>query len=205
MAAPLAVAQTDPGAAGSLDVHLRAVVVAPEATDLKVTAGGAPLTVTSSSITTSVIPEIDATYFLTNHIGVEVIAGTTQHSIHASIAQVADGAKLNLGSVWLLPPTVTAKYYFDSTGAFRPYVGAGVNYTLFYSPHSEAVPGMHYGNDWGTALQAGVDIPVMAGYFVNVDAKQLFLNDGVKADGGAIRAHANINPLLIGFGVGYRF
>jgi outer membrane protein len=201
--APAAMAQADDGVAGHLDVHLRGVLVAPEAS-LKGTIGGAPLTLTNSSITNSFVPEIDATYFLTDNIGVELIAATTQHSVHTTVVNPALG-KVDLGSIWLLPPTLTAKYYFDAKGPFRPYIGAGVNYTLFYSPRSGALPEMKYGNSWGTALQVGVDVPAANGYFVNLDVKQLFLNDGVKAVGGAVHAHAVINPLLVGFGVGYRF
>lgn len=197
--APVAFAD-DSDAAGHIDFDLRGVLVAPEAS-IKVAEHGMALP-GSGSITDSYIPEVDATYFVTNHFGVEIIAGTTQHSVHFT----TDGSRLDLGSVWLLPPTVTAKYYFDSVGSVRPYVGAGVNYTLFYSQRSGAVPGMRYGNNWGTALQAGADVPIGNGpYFLNVDVKQLFLTDSVKADGGIVRAHAVINPLLFGVGVGVRF
>lgn len=197
--APVAFAD-DTDAAGHIDFDLRGVLVAPEAS-IKVAEHGTALP-GSGSITDSFVPEVDATYFITNHFGVEVIAATTQHSVHFTTGS----SRLDLGSVWLLPPTVTAKYYFDSIGSVRPYLGAGVNYTLFYSPRSGAVPDMKYGNNWGTALQAGADVPIGNGpYFLNVDVKQLFLNDSVKAEGGIVRAHAVINPLLFGIGVGIRF
>lgn len=196
LAVPLAMADDDSGAAGHFDIHLRGVLVAPEAGG-SVTVEGEKLP-GSLSISDSFVPEIDGTYFLTDHIGFELIAATTQHSPHFS--GVGD-----LGSVWLLPPTLTAKYYFDSTGAFRPYLGAGLNYTAFYSPRSGAVPGMKYSDSWGEALQAGIDIPVGDGpFFLNLDVKQIFLNDSVKADGGLVRAHAIINPFLFGTGVGIR-
>lgn len=199
IAAPLAYAddsQTD-GVAGHFQLRLRALGVLPDA--------GGTVTVSgvrvpgSLSITNSAVPEIDATYFITDHIGVEVIAATTKHSVHFST--VGD-----LGSVWLLPPTVTAQYHFCPDSQFRPYVGAGVNYTAFYSPHSGAVPGMKYDDSWGWALQAGTDIALgNSPYFLNLDAKKLFLNTDVKAAGGIVRAHAEINPWIIGTGVGIRF
>lgn len=37
-----------------------------------------------------------------------------------------------VGKVWLLPPTLTFQYHFTDFGAFKPYVGAGVNYTILY-------------------------------------------------------------------------
>ena len=31
----------------------------------------------------------------------------------------------------MLPPTLTAQYHFNPHGAVRPYLGAGVNYSIF--------------------------------------------------------------------------
>lgn len=200
LAAPAAFAQTQGDVAGSFDVHLRGLFVSPEAS-IHGEAGGTKLPITGASISDSFVPEVDGTYYVTNNIGVELIAATTQHSAHVTLGGTT---KADLGSVWLLPPTLTAKYVFDSTGPIRPYVGAGVNYTLFYSPRSGLLPDMKYGNSWGTALQAGVDVPVQGPYFLNLDVKQLFLNDSVKAVGGVVKAHAVINPLIVGFGVGIR-
>lgn len=203
LSAPAAMAQTDASdvtdVAGHFDIHLRGVYVDPEAS-IHGEAGGAKLPITSSSISDSYVPEVDVTYYLTNHIGAELIAATTQHSPHVTIG----GTNADLGSVWLLPPTLTLKYSFDPDGAIRPYLGAGVNYTAFYSPRSGALADTKYGDAWGTALQAGVDVPVSGPFFVNLDVKQVFLNDSVKAVGGLVRAHAVINPLLFGAGVGIR-
>ena len=88
---------------------------------------------------------------------------------------------------------------------FRPYVGAGINYTIFYSPRSP-LPDVSYENNFGWALQAGVDVPMGDGpYFLNFDVKKIFLTTEMKADGGIIQAHAALNPWLIGAGVGVRF
>ncbi|MBN8930529.1 MAG: OmpW family protein, partial [Rhizobium pusense] len=38
-----------------------------------------------------------------------------------------------LASTWVLPPTLTAQYHFNPKGAVRPYVGAGINYTIFWN------------------------------------------------------------------------
>lgn len=199
--APAALAD-DLGVAGHFDVHLRGVVVSPEAS-IKAEEGGVKLPLSNTTISDSLVPEIDATYYVTDHVGVELIAATTQHSPHATLGTT----KLDLGRVWLLPPTLTVKYSFDPTGQLiRPYVGAGVNYTMFYSPHDGALPDMKYGNSAGFALQAGADVPLGSSpYFLNVDVKKIFLVDSVKAVGGVVRAQAVINPWLIGFGVGMRF
>ncbi|MEJ0026609.1 MAG: OmpW family outer membrane protein [Rhizomicrobium sp.] len=192
-----ALADDDLGVAGHFQVRLRGLAVLPDAS-AKVTVGGVPLA-SKTDVTDSFIPEIDGTYFITDHIGVELIAGTTKHSVHNSVAG-------NVGSVWLLPPTLTVQYHFDPTGPIRLYVGAGVNYTFFYSAHSAGFPPISFSNNAGFALQAGVDVPIGDGpYFVNFDAKKLFLSTTMKAAGGAIRASADLDPWIVGTGIGIRF
>jgi len=184
-------------AQGDWQVRVRALGVMPDASGT-VTVAGVPLP-GSLSATDSLVPEVDFTYFFADHWAAELIAATTQHSVHQTTAG-------DIGSVWLLPPTLTVQYHFNPEGRFRPYVGAGVNYTIFYSPRSP-LPNIHYSDSFGWALQAGVDVPLGAnGYFFNADVKKLFLSTDVSALGGVVRAKGvDLNPWIIGLGVGYRF
>lgn len=192
-----AFADDDTGLAGHFQVRLRGLAVIPDA-HATVTVSGAPIG-GNTDVTSSFIPEIDGTYFLTDHIGVELIAATTKHAVHHSLAG-------DVGSVWLLPPTLTVQYHFDPTGAIRPYVGAGVNYTFFYDAHSATYAPIGFSNNFGWALQAGADVPVGDGpYFVNFDVKKLFLSTTMKAAGGVVRASADLDPWIVGAGVGIRF
>ena len=186
----------DGDVAGHFQVRLRGLAVLPDASaDIKI--GGTSIG-GKTDVTNSVIPEIDGTYFFTDHFAVELIAATTKHSVHNTVAG-------DVGSVWLLPPTLTAQYHFDPDGAIRPYVGAGINYTFFYSPTSP-LPAIHYSDSFGWALQAGVDVPVGDGpYFLNFDVKKLFLSTHIRAAGGTVQASADLNPWIIGAGVGIRF
>ena len=190
-------AQTDPpGVAGTFQVRLRGIAVVPDPS-ATITISGKAIGGTTS-VTDSVIPEADLTYFLTDNIGVEAIAGVTRHTVSNSVAG-------RVSSVSLLPPTVTAQYHFDPNGAIRPYVGAGINYTFFYNP-SSALPNIGFKNSFGWALQAGADVPVGDGpYFLNVDVKKLFLNTSIKAAGGTVQAKASLDPWLLGMGMGMRF
>jgi outer membrane protein len=120
------------------------------------------------------------TYFITDHISLEAIAAVTRHTARNSAA----GA---VASVWLLPPTITAQYQFDPSGSLRPYVGAGINYTVFYGAKS-ALPNIGFKNSFGWALQAGADVPVGDGpYFLNLDVKKVFMGTHVRASGGAVQ------------------
>ena len=176
----------------------RVVLVAPEESgDLSVAGGAIPGDV---SIDTYVIPELDITYFFTKNIAAELILGTTKHNPKA----VNLPGSLDLGDVWLLPPTLTLQYHFMPEGKIRPYIGAGVNYTIFYGKDEPTGMTVEYDNNFGWALQAGVDIPINDHWSMNVDVKQVFLSTDVTVN-GAIKADVDINPTLVGIGVGYRF
>lgn len=156
------------------------------------------------SYSDSVIPELDITYFFTDNIAAELILGTT----YANIKE--DGAVgVPVGRAWLLPPTLTLQYHFTDFGAFKPYVGAGINYTFFYNQSEK--PGFHnldVDNHVGAALQAGFDYMIDQHWGVNFDVKKIFLETKWSADHdtlGPLSGKAKINPWLIGAGVTYRF
>lgn len=186
----------DGGVAGHFQVRLRGAAVVPDPS-ATITVSGANIGGVTK-VSDSFVPEADLTYFVTGNIAVEAIAAVTKHTVRNSVAGT-------VASVWLLPPTITAQYHFDPEGAVRPYVGAGINYTFFYDPHS-ALPNIGFKNGFGWALQAGADVPVGEGpYFLNFDVKKVFLGTHVRAAGGAVQASARLNPWIIGAGLGLRF
>lgn len=162
------------------------------------------------NISNSFIPELDFTYFFTEHFAAELILGTTKHDVQAVETAAGD---VDLGSVWLLPPTLTAQYHFyaSKNKVFKPYIGAGVNYTLFYNVESGAVADVEYDNAVGFAAQLGFDLMIDDTFFVNVDAKRLFLKTDVTVDASnlapdlSIPAEVDINPWLLGIGFGMKF
>ncbi|MDP2540575.1 OmpW family protein [Tenacibaculum discolor] len=151
----------------------------------------------------SFIPELDFTYYFTENIAAELILGTANHDVKAVNTALGN---VNLGDVWLLPPTLTLQYHFNISD-FKPYVGAGVNYTIFYNADPGAVVDVDYENGFGYALQLGFDYDLDDTWFLNVDAKYIGLSTDVSVNAGiaTVPAEVDINPLLIGFGVGMRF
>ncbi len=151
----------------------------------------------------NVIPELDFTYFFTENIAAELILGTTKHDVKTVNTSLGN---VDLGHVWLLPPTLTIQYHFN-LNKFRPYVGAGANYTFFYNADPGAVVNVKYENSIGYALQLGFDYDLDDTWFLNFDAKYLGLSTDVTVDAGiaTVPASVDINPLLIGFGVGLKF
>ncbi|POZ61349.1 OmpW/AlkL family protein [Chromobacterium alticapitis] len=186
-------------AQGDILARFRVIDVAPSASWDN--SGAVPgLTVDAKS---AVVPELDFTYMITNNIGTELILGTSRHKI--STNKFGD-----VGKVSVLPPTLTLQYHFAPEATFRPYVGAGLNYTRFYD-NDLNVPGVTHlsvkNNSFGPALQAGADIAINKSWFFNVDVKKLWVKTDVSADqlGGAKLGTLHIDPWVFGIGVGTKF
>lgn len=156
------------------------------------------------------IPELDFTYFFTKNIAAELILGTSRHTVAANNTAVGD---LDLGSVWLLPPTLMLQYHLHAGEVFKPYVGVGANYTIFYNEKSGVAHGIKYDNKFGYGFQVGFDIDLNDRFFINLDFKKLFLETDVTVDasnlnGGQtldIPAKVKVDPMLLGVGLGMRF
>lgn len=182
-------------------VRIRGLIIAPnESAEIELIGGDV-------SISPSFIPEIDFTYFFTKNIAAELILGTSEHDVTAVGTAVGD---INLGSVWLLPPTLTAQYHFTGNKV-KPYLGAGINYTIFYSvDEGPTADEVSYKNSVGFAFQAGCDIDINENWFLNFDVKKIYLNteatvNATSALGATVKADVDINPLVLGFGIGRRF
>jgi outer membrane protein len=173
-------------------LRVRALGVVPEESS-SVNIGG------NVKVGNALVPEIDLTYFLTEHVAAEIIAGTARHDLtHSSGA--------DLGKVWILPPTLTLQYHFTPENSFSPYVGAGINYSIMYGEDTASgFSDLDVGNGFGTALQAGFDYWVDDHWGLNLDVKKLWLNVDASLNQGTIRADVDLDPWLIGAGVSYRF
>ncbi|MEC9345139.1 MAG: OmpW family outer membrane protein [Pseudomonadota bacterium] len=194
--------------AGDLQVRVRTIGVLPtgDSGPIQPTFPGASL-----SAGNAVVPEIDLTYFVTDNIGLELIAATTRHQIKG---QGALAGLDNAASAWLLPPTLTLQYHFNPEGQFRPYVGAGINWTLFYGERADGSLVNAVGptkveatNSLGLAMQAGFDYEIAKNWVINADIKYIRLDTNVSLDTGlgTQRTNLAINPVIIGIGLGYSF
>lgn len=159
-------------------------------------ATGVPTGLTISDISNTVIPELDFTYFWTSNMAMELVLGTTPHKVEAS-------GNIDVGDVWLLPPTLTLQYHPLPESRFSPYVGAGINYTIFYG-EGGGLSGFDVQNSFGVALQAGVDYALSGPWSLNLDVKKIFLRPEAVTD--TLRVdNVKIDPWLVSVGVGYRF
>lgn len=184
--------------AGSLLMRLRAIHMHSDTNGTTDAIGG------SAEVDPDTVPELDFSYFFTDNIAVELILGTTRHSVRVNNTSIGN---VELGKVSMLPPVVTLQYHFWPKQQFSPYLGAGVNYTIFYNEDkSSAISSIEYKDSFGWALQAGLDIALPDPWYFNIDVKKVFLSTDIKVNGGAINArNVDLDPWVFGIGVGYRF
>lgn len=147
------------------------------------------------SVNNKTIPEVDISYFFNKNVAAELILTVPQkHDLRAG--------STNIGSLKHLPPSLLLQYHFDAPG-FKPYVGAGVNYTRFSSVNLPAGVDIDR-NSWGGALQVGVDIPLNKNLSLNFDVKKVYIKTDVFS-GGVKAGTFKVDPVLVGVGLGWRF
>lgn len=179
----------------------RALVVVPqEEASLRI--GGVPVPGADVDISTSVVPELDISYFFNRNIALELILGVTPHNVKGA----GSLAGTRIGSAWLLPPTLTLQYHFTDFGRFKPYVGAGVNYTVFFDEKAKGgFTDFDLKDSFGAVLQVGFDYMIDEHWGINFDVKKVFLEPKVKVNNGLVSGKVRIDPWLIGTGITYRF
>ncbi len=148
-------------------------------------------------VSNKTIPEVDISYFFTQHIATELILTYPQkHDV------TLDGAKI--GTIKHLPPTLTVQYHFMPEATFRPYLGAGVNYTTFSKVNLLDGAASLEHDSFGLALQAGADVAIDKHWSLNFDIKKVQIRSDVMI-AGAKASRVKVDPVLLGVGVGYRF
>jgi outer membrane protein len=143
------------------------------------------------------IGEVDVSYFLNKNVAAELILTLPQSQVVHSSVLNADA-----GTFKHLPPTLTLQYHFTDIQGFKPYVGAGVNYTKITA--DKLAPYSLDSKSFGAAFQVGVDVPLTKQVSFNVDVKKVYIQTDVYSS-GTKAGTLKLDPVLVGVGVGYRF
>ena len=186
--------------AGTWIVDVRGTDVSPS-TSNAITAGGAP-TGLHVHVSDSYVPTLGFTYFATNHVAIEAILGTSFHQIKA----VGPGVDVAVRDTWVLPPVVTVQYHFAPAAKVDPYLGAGLNYMLFYGGTNKAgFTGVKTPDGFGYALQAGGNVALHGPWLLNVDVKKVYFETKASVDNGALQSDVHLDPWVLSLGVGRKF
>jgi outer membrane protein len=153
------------------------------------------------SVNSKVFPEVDISYFFTPNFAAELILTYPQkHDIRSN--------GNDIGTLKHLPPTLSLQYHVTGM-SFRPYVGAGINYTNFsavkFAPAVATALGANVDrSSFGLSLQAGVDVPVGGGWLLNLDVKKVQIRTDVTSFGNKV-GEFKVDPVLVSIGIGKRF
>ncbi len=153
-------------------------------------------TIAGLTVNDKTIGEVDVSYFLNKNVAAELILTLPQ-----SQAVTLNGAPF--GTFKHLPPTLTLQYHFTDFSGFKPYLGAGVNYTKITADHLSTGYNLD-SKSYGAAFQVGVDVPLTKQVSLNLDVKKLHIQTDVYSSGSKAGT-LKLDPVLVGVGVGYRF
>ncbi|MDP4538774.1 OmpW family outer membrane protein [Qipengyuania sp. DY56-A-20] len=197
---------------GSVQVKAFATAVLPDGkiSEVETDIVGLPAA-TQTEANDNVVPTVAIEYFLSENLSLETICCLTQHDVDAISG--LPGAEL-VADAKLIPATITAKYHFD-LGAAKPYIGAGAAYFIFLGedPGAATLPlgvtDFDLSDEFGLALQAGVDVPLNdRGLGISLDAKRYFIDTTARwfvGDTVAIQTEHQLDPWVVSAGLAYRF
>lgn len=143
----------------------------------------------------------NATYLLTPNWGLELLAALPfEHDINLN-----GGGKV--AETKHLPPTLSLQYHFNPNGAWRPYAGAGLNYTLFFDEKTSGALNaaeLELDPSWGLAVQLGLDVQLGSDWFANADVRWMDIDSDAKLNGVSLGT-VEIDPYAFGLSIGRRF
>ncbi|MCW5202835.1 outer membrane beta-barrel protein [Desulfobulbus sp. US4] len=168
---------------------------------------------------------LTATYMLTSNLGLEVLAATP--FTHDIVGQ-GDIEGVAVGETQHLPPTLSLQYHFGSeNGVFNPYIGVGLNVTMFFSeevdgqlvdtlntlPTIAGLGGINSVNmeldpSIGLAAQAGVDVKVADNWYVNAAVWYIDISTTAELTtdiGTTHEVDVDIDPWVFNVAVAYKF
>ena len=156
----------------------------------------------------------------TKNWGIELLAATPfEHNASATgqLSAVVD----DVAESKQLPPTLSAIYYFDSQSKFKPYVGAGINYTVFFDEKTtseadaafQSVYGLTGGDleiddSVGLSFQLGADYEINKQWHLNASARWLDIDTEATItfdSGDKVTNDLDVDPMVYTIAVGYTF
>lgn len=213
----LAIALTAPLAhaykAGDIIVRAGAVTVAPNEDSSNVQVGASKAPGTKATLDSNTQLGLTGTYMITDKVGIELLAATPfSHTVGVKgFGAPIDG---KLADIKHLPPTLSAVYYpLDSSSAFQPYVGLGLNYTWFFdteltsAAEGKGFSGFDLKDSWGLAGQVGMDYMLTDNLLFNAHVRYIDINTTgtTHLNGDKVKVDVDVDPWVYMVALGYKF
>lgn len=200
--------------AGDIIVRAGAITVDPNEDSSTIsTAATGSLPGTKATLDSDTQLGLNFAYMVTDNIGIELLAATPfQHTVGLK------GMPLNLDGTFAdvkhLPPTLSAIYYpLDSKSTVQPYVGLGINYTVFFDEDltgartQQGFSNLELDDSWGLAAQVGVDFMLTDNIMLNGQLRYIDIDTEATANSafGKVKVDVDVDPWVYMVGLGYKF
>lgn len=144
------------------------------------------------------MPTLSGSWYATDNFAVELWGAADKSEQRMRVNDA------NVGSIKQQPVALSGQYHFGSPGqAIRPYVGLG-----YYESNvsDEKLNGQHIGMSTpkGAIASAGADFNINERWFTRADARYMKGDSDIKS-GGVKIGEAQLDPWVVGVGVGARF
>lgn len=140
-------------------------------------------------------------YMLTESIGIELLASTPwTHDLDLKgVGQI--------GETKQLPPTLSLQWHTPALGALQPYLGLGLNWTVFFDEETSgplAGADLDIDDSFGLAAQLGADFNLNERWLLNADLRWVNIEVDVELNGTTL-GEAKIDPWVFSVNLGYQF
>lgn len=199
-----AAAQSAPGAVGPWSAHVGPAYVQFH-TKADVSVGGATIPGAGVEASNSTTLGLEVAYDLSPSLAARLTVGvppTTKLTGTGPLAGAGELGRLKYG-----PAVLSMTWALDGMGAFRPYLGAGINYTIVLASKDGVISSLDAKSAFGSVMQAGFDVVIDRRWGLFVDAKKIYLKTSASGtvSGAPATSSARLDPLLVHAGVSYRF
>jgi outer membrane protein len=218
VASPMAFAHQ----AGDIIVRAGAATVDPQEDSSRIsTSATGSINGTSAGVGSSTQLGLTGAYMITDHVGIELLAATPfSHDISVKGIDAALGTPQgtidgSFADVKQLPPTLSLQYYpMEASSVFQPYVGAGLNYTLFFDDSltsrqkANGFSNLDLDNSVGLAFQVGADYMLTDNILLNAAVWYIDIDTTATADHnqlGKVKVDVDVDPFVYMVGLGYKF
>lgn len=156
-------------------------------------------------------------YMVDDKWGIELLAATPfEHDIAVENTGIAAGSTKHL------PPTLSVQFYpRGGKDGWQPYIGVGVNYTVFFDEDADNQlidflgvddADLSLDDSFGLAAQAGVDIPFGEHWAVNLAVQYIDIDTEAEVNAkvagesvAKVNFDVDIDPWVYTVGIAYKF
>ncbi|MBW8190114.1 outer membrane beta-barrel protein [Neiella marina] len=153
-------------------------------------------------------------YMYDDNWGIELLAATPfTHDVNLQNSELGLGDG-TLAEVSHLPPTLSVQYYFgQADSVFRPYLGAGLNYTVFFdesfkgSRKEQGFNSLDLDSSFGWAVQVGMDYKINESWHLNGQIRYIDISTDAEFKVGDLdsKVSVDIDPFVYMISAGYSF